>query len=903
MVDWSNKEVLNNPNLSYTSRDYTSIFKDLVEAIPTLTKLYDPKEESDPGIVLIKLISMLGDMLSHTSDLNALEVFPRTVLQLPNAKQIFRLVGYKMKWYQSARCAAFFTNANSVPVSLGRYSIFTSVNSTITYTNLEQIDIPAGATGDTQYRAELVQGTPITPTKTNVVDNSYYTGEWYDEYDFNINASNIVTTNRIYLSGTQVDGSTIVLIDDDNTTFAVNEWKLVDNLNTQTEVGKFFEFDFDETGSPYIELMNNWNEIYSITRFKLFYVVSDGAAGEITDNALTTISPNNVTIQGTNNTSTYLQNVHIYNTASTYGSSPETPEQARKNAELYVNTIQTLVVLEDFTKAAKRISGVANAIATDLQTDPDRENMLPDTIKLYLIRYPGYDNIYTQSIYGSSDFGEEATTINDDMWKQEVIDEISSYKLGKYTIDVALENSIDWIDWTVEGSIWLRQPIPVDKNHDLMVKINNGIDYTFSPSTLQFREPINYIDVIDNIKSADKLIYHVDLNTANIAYSRIQRDTNGNPTGLEVKRKWEIYDKNSGFYTYYYTNGFGCLPSPGGDGDTSNSGFRIFREDGATWTTGLQFLETGYEINEFEILNNKIYNWVQESRYYTGYYIDESNPDEPVIKKDNGSGESADTPYYFKEKIVIILSDGKESGQILKRNIRDANGNDKESKQFDSNTARDVYDIWNEEYNDWDYRFIDRLTGEIFMMRNGVPYSTKRYYKETANEYINGQIVDGFGEPLTDSEGNYLRKPVDREELTGRYEQTLPIREDHIYDFYLGQTLDKEPILDSNGDPISGFPIQPDGFHVYVNTDSYVIHDNGTGVLVSSPGVLTTYGSIDYATGHVSFKINDGVVLNGPLKVIYQKNVITMARYQYFDPNKFYTQPQFIRDNANRMLG
>ena len=198
MIDWSNKEVLNNPNLSYTSRDYTSIFNDLVNAIPTLTKLYNPKEESDPGIVLIKLISMLGDMLSHTSDLNALEVFPRTVLQLPNAKQIFRLVGYKMKWYQSARCAAFFTNANSVSVSLGRYSIFTSVSGNITYTNLEQIDIPAGATGDTQYRAELIQGTPITPTKTNIVDSSYYTGEWYDSYDFNIDASKVVKTNRIY---------------------------------------------------------------------------------------------------------------------------------------------------------------------------------------------------------------------------------------------------------------------------------------------------------------------------------------------------------------------------------------------------------------------------------------------------------------------------------------------------------------------------------------------------------------------------------------------------------------------------------------------------------------------------------------------------------------------------------
>ena len=117
-MDWHNKEVLNNPNLSYTSRDFASIYQDLYNAIPNLTKLYDPKEETDPGIVLIKLMSMLGDMLSHTSDINALEVFPRTVIQPPNAQQIFRLVGYKMKWYQSARCKAYFTNSNSIPVTI-----------------------------------------------------------------------------------------------------------------------------------------------------------------------------------------------------------------------------------------------------------------------------------------------------------------------------------------------------------------------------------------------------------------------------------------------------------------------------------------------------------------------------------------------------------------------------------------------------------------------------------------------------------------------------------------------------------------------------------------------------------------------------------------------------------------
>ena len=905
MIDWSNKEVLNNPNLSYTSRDYTSIYNDLINAIPNLTKIYKPTEETDPGIVLIKMISMLGDMLSHTSDLNALEVYPRTVLQLPNAKQIFRLVGYKMKWYQSARCAAYFTNANSVPVTIHRFNVFTAGDSAIKYTNLNQIDIPAGASGSTQYRAELIQGTPVTPTLSTIIDNSYYTGSWYDQYDFNVDAKRVVGNNRIYLDGTTVDGSTIMLIDDDNTSFAVNEWTLVDNLNTLTDIGKYFEFDFDETGSPYIELVNYWNSMYSITRFKLFYVVSDGSAGEITDNALTQISPNNVTISGTSDKTSYLKNVHIYNSASTYGSRPETPEQARKNAELYINTIQTLVVLDDFRKAAKRIQGVANAIATDLQTDPDREHMLPDTVKLYMIRLPGYSNDITEPIadmYGSSDFND-LTPVDqlDEMWKESVRNELNSYKLGRYDIDVVFENSIDWIDWTIEGSIWLRQPIPVDKNHDLMVRINQSLDHTFSPVTLDFAEPINYIDVIDNIKSVDKLIYHVDLATANIQYSRILRDTNGNPTGLTVDRRWLIYSENTGAYTFYWANGFGCLPTPGGDGTGSNEGYRIFRDDGATWSTGLN-LDTGSEINEFEIYNDRIYSWVQEERIPTDYYIKHSNEDpyldRPIIMKNNGEGPDTETEYYFVEKIVILLEDGKESGEYLVRNVRDINGKSENESGFSSSSGRDVYDIWNEKYNEWTRRFIDRNTGEIFIVRGGAVYSTKRYYNEDT-----GEIVDGFGDILYDEEGNYRRKPVTKEALTGRYEQTIPIQNERTYNFYLGQTLDGIPLVDANGDVIEGFPIKPDGFHIFVNTDEYVIHDNGSGTLVGTPGILSGYGSIDYATGEVNFTIAEGVELSS-LKIVYYKNVITMARYTYFDPEKFYTQPQFLKySNANRMLG
>lgn len=910
-MDWSNKEVLNNPNLSYTNRDYSSILAELKAAIPTLTKVYNPQSDADPGIVLIKLMAMLGDMLSFNLDNNALEVFPKTVLQTKNAQQLFRLIGYKMKWYRSAYCEAQFSNPNALSITIHRFNSFVTASG-ITYTNLSPIEIPAGAGGDSQVAATLIQGTPATPRRIKPLSSNVT--DWHEIYDYNVEASK-VTRNRIYLSDKNVDNTTIHLIDDDDTAFTSTTWQQVDNLNTVTEVGKYFEFDFDESGKPYIQLPDYWKNRYAITRFKLFYVISDGSNGEIIDNALHEIRPNLVTMNGVGKIDEALELVTMTNTASTYGYSPETPEEARVASELYVNTMDTLVVLEDFEKAAKRLEGVANALATDIYTDPDSENMLANVIKLYIVRSAGYRDESDESM---SDLN--VIEPSSEIWKASIVDALSSYKLAPYDIQVYLESAVDWIDWTIEGTLWMRQPIPSDKNHDIMVKITNNLEFTFSPERLGFNEAINYIDVIDNIKASDGLIYHVDLNSSAIKYSRIRRNTNGSPTGLTVRRKWQIFDDRTNLYTNYYTTGFGCVTAPGGDGYYTNAGYRIVREDGAD-VAGLSDIFPTSRVNELEIYNNHIYNWTQYERIDTGYYVDESDPENIVIMNGN-TIPATPTPYYFREHLEILLEDGLPSGEYLVRNVRNAVGVQVEPES--SEDAHDVYDIY-DKYDEWTAKFIDRTTGELFIIRNHYVYSMRRYYNKDT-----GNIVDGFGTPLTNENGDVIRDPVDKEELTGRYEQQLTLnplrtvtedgeqkekRSGH-YEFYLGQeyipTYDEGgnlineggPILDSMGNMITAFPIKPDGFHVFIDTDRFTLHDTGRGTIVGSAGVLKGPGTIDYATGKVIFDLNENIELHGNMKIVYHKNTVAMARYNQFDTDKFYTQPQFLRiSTASRTLG
>ena len=88
--------------LKYSSKDYESIKSDLLDAISALSSTWTSREDGDPGIVLVKLMAALGDMLSFNTDKQALEYYAPTVTQRKNAARLFNLIGYRMHWFRAA---------------------------------------------------------------------------------------------------------------------------------------------------------------------------------------------------------------------------------------------------------------------------------------------------------------------------------------------------------------------------------------------------------------------------------------------------------------------------------------------------------------------------------------------------------------------------------------------------------------------------------------------------------------------------------------------------------------------------------------------------------------------------------------------------------------------------------
>ena len=89
---------------SYTNKDFESIYKELLDLVTELTYKWDPSSsnESDPGVILLKLNAIIADKCNYNIDQNVLECFPLSVTQEANARQLFEQLGYFMHWYRSA---------------------------------------------------------------------------------------------------------------------------------------------------------------------------------------------------------------------------------------------------------------------------------------------------------------------------------------------------------------------------------------------------------------------------------------------------------------------------------------------------------------------------------------------------------------------------------------------------------------------------------------------------------------------------------------------------------------------------------------------------------------------------------------------------------------------------------
>lgn len=535
-------------NLQVDSRDYLSIFGDLINSVPNVSQTWNTTDENDPGVAIIKEMAMYGDMLSYNHDKAVLEVYPASVTQRKNAVQVFGLLGYKLHWYQSARCNVTLTNKTSENITIPTFSTFISDQDNITYTYIgNQITL----TQNTAVTIEVIQGIPRTPTlsSSSVIPSGNYT--WSSVYNFNVLKEDIVG-NKIYLGDKTVDESSIILIDNKFRT-----WTQTNNIDALTYTGTYFELKIDDEDNPYIQLPSYW-ENFEVNQFQIFYLVSAGINGQIQADRLTRFYADNKEYIANNS------DVAVSNSTSTYGYNAETPAEARNNIANYINTYDTLITISDFEKATKRVPGVANCIVTDMTTDPNPLDFDGDGHPFDLASI----KIYTTK-------SDQYADVSNDVLASNIETSLKNHKLMLLKMKVDFDN-ITYYNWTIRGTIYLKEKVDLNTANNILTDIHTAIKQTYSKDNITYNAIIGYAGLLQVIHSVSDLVYNIDVD--GIEYFLVNPDETivHNIDKTVITGRYKI---NATGVTTTYTNTLNAPIKPGSVTMSYNQGTNIIYDD------------------------------------------------------------------------------------------------------------------------------------------------------------------------------------------------------------------------------------------------------------------------------------------------------------------------------------
>jgi len=167
-------------NVKYTSKDFSTIKKDLIE----YTKSYFPDtykdfNETSPGMMLIELSSYVGDVLSYYIDYNYKESLLTTASEKRNIRRLSEFLGYKPinKTPSVARLKVTTTinadadtgqpNYGEVPSSIDSgLQIASTVDSTILFETTQEIDFTMSGSGDPDISAPTLDSNGEADTYT-----------------------------------------------------------------------------------------------------------------------------------------------------------------------------------------------------------------------------------------------------------------------------------------------------------------------------------------------------------------------------------------------------------------------------------------------------------------------------------------------------------------------------------------------------------------------------------------------------------------------------------------------------------------------------------------------------------------------------------------------------------------
>lgn len=349
--------ITSNP-ISYTNKDFRSIYEEILTLAKQLSYKWDPtiSNESDPGVVLLKLNAIIGDKNNYNIDKNILEAFPETVTQQTSARQLFSQLGYKMPWYRAA-------STNITLKWIGRELVLGEI------INIPKFTMVTNDESDVVYT--LIEDLQITRTTINGIATVKALQGNIVHYDIagnrTIKSSNFDKLNRLYLNDYNVAENGIFI---HNVTDKSIEWTLVDNIQLYPTGSYVYEFNVDpRTNYCYLEFPEDFDVLIG-SGINISYITTKGSQGNVKSKNLTNFF-NDISIKLSGEDIALNSSVmEVYNNSSaTDGSDPQDIEGAYRSYKKVAGTFDTLVTLRDYLNAAFNSGLISNGVVSDRMND------------------------------------------------------------------------------------------------------------------------------------------------------------------------------------------------------------------------------------------------------------------------------------------------------------------------------------------------------------------------------------------------------------------------------------------------------------------------------------------------------------------------------------------------------
>lgn len=532
-------------NKSYTNKDFEAVYTELLTYAEKLSKRFSPvnSNESDPFVVLLKLVAFVTDKVNYNVDKNILEAFMVSCTQEKSMRELCDMLGYHMHYYEAATTEVIFkykfTGAEGdSDIKIPKFSTVTDSNN-IQYVTIQDAYI--------KNNTGVSESTPVIQGKRKT-----FTVLGSDK----ILLENI-NNNKLYFPELYVAQNGTFISDKSNTV-----WQIVDNLNVQQYGSKVYKFGFDTMiNQPYLEFPDWISEIIG-SGLSIDYIVTEGVSGNVGVKELTDVVRLNKPADDKIKDSDIIV---VNSSAATNGKNIETIDEAYEGFKKTIGTFETLVTCRDYANyiyknMPKQVSNIQvadrrsdinyalNVVEYDdygptVKSESAIRGINANELCLYPLK-PLTNNTYTGLKYVDNSGKEIFVTGGyDDAYRPlsnitPIKNRLEDSKTISHDYKELKTNDLYYIkdNYELSAVISTSYKVNVLEQLDIKYNIKNALISEFNSRTLDWGEEIPFDKLIEVMMNADNRITNISLMQPDHSLEFVEA------SGSSYKKGTERYD-------------------------------------------------------------------------------------------------------------------------------------------------------------------------------------------------------------------------------------------------------------------------------------------------------------------------------------------------------------------------